>query len=390
MFHHHHDLLDAGHQVHGAAGTLDHLAGNHPVGQVAVAGDLHAAEDRQVDLAAADHGKRFGGIEEDRAGNGGDGLLAGVDQVGIDLVFGREGADAEQAVFRLQNDVDALRDEVGHQGRHADAEVDVGAVGQLLGHPFGHPFALGLQAGNRAVAGTDGALFDGFFELLPQQHTIDVDAGQVNLVRIELAGLNHFFDLGDRDPAGFGAGFVEIARRLAEDEVARLVRLPGLDDGQIGGERLLQDVFPVAEALHRLAFGQPGAIAGAGEKSRNAGAAGAQFLRQGSLGRQLQFQFAVEKLFFKECVFADIAGNHLFDLARLQQQTEAEVVDPGVVADDRQVFHAGITQGGDKILRNAAQTETAGGDGHAVKQKALKGCLGIGGDGFHGFLLNVG
>ena len=36
VLHHHHDALDAGHQVHGPAHALDHLAGHHPVGEVAV------------------------------------------------------------------------------------------------------------------------------------------------------------------------------------------------------------------------------------------------------------------------------------------------------------------------------------------------------------------
>ena len=61
-----------------------------------------------------------------------DGLLAGVDQVGVDLVLGRERADAEQAVLALQPDVDVGADEVGHQRRQADAEVDVEAVLQFL------------------------------------------------------------------------------------------------------------------------------------------------------------------------------------------------------------------------------------------------------------------
>jgi hypothetical protein len=38
---------------------------------------------------------------------GGHGLLARVDEVGVDLRLGREGADAEQPVLGLQPDVDA-------------------------------------------------------------------------------------------------------------------------------------------------------------------------------------------------------------------------------------------------------------------------------------------
>ncbi|MCY1549603.1 hypothetical protein D9M68_857780 [compost metagenome] len=69
--------------------------------------------------------------EDGRAGQRGDGLLAGVDEVGVDVVFGRKRADAEHAVFALQPDFLGAG-VVGHQGRDADAEVDVEAVFEFL------------------------------------------------------------------------------------------------------------------------------------------------------------------------------------------------------------------------------------------------------------------
>ena len=44
--------------------------------------------------------------------------------------------------------------------RHADAEVDIVAVGQLPGDPFRHPFAGLIKAPRRDAAAGDGALFD--------------------------------------------------------------------------------------------------------------------------------------------------------------------------------------------------------------------------------------
>ena len=52
--------------------------------------------------------------------------------------------DAEDAVLGLQHDVDAVGEVVRDQGRQADAEVDVLAVGQLGGDPGGE-----LGAGER-------------------------------------------------------------------------------------------------------------------------------------------------------------------------------------------------------------------------------------------------
>ena len=106
VIHHHDHALDAGDQIHGAAGPFDHLARHHPVGQVAVVRYLQAAQDGKVDMAAADHREGVGAAEKARPGKSGDGLLAGVDEIGIDAVFGWVGTDAEQPVLRLQCHID--------------------------------------------------------------------------------------------------------------------------------------------------------------------------------------------------------------------------------------------------------------------------------------------
>ena len=92
-----------------------------------VAGHLHRAEDRDVDVAAADHRRSCVAESKKRApGQHGDGLLAGVDQVGVHLVLGRVRPDAEDARSR---DCSTTSTSVGHvvrdQRRQADAEVDV-------------------------------------------------------------------------------------------------------------------------------------------------------------------------------------------------------------------------------------------------------------------------
>jgi len=59
-----------------------------PVGAV---DEVHGAEDGGVDVSAADQAEGEGGVEEGGAGQDGDGLLARVDEVGVDLVLGRVG-----------------------------------------------------------------------------------------------------------------------------------------------------------------------------------------------------------------------------------------------------------------------------------------------------------
>ena len=115
-------------EVHRAAHPLHHLAGDHPVGEVAFFVDLQRPKDGQVDVTAANHGKRIGAAEIAASGRFGDGLLTGVDQIGIDFTLARIRTDAQHPVLRVQRDVDTHRHIVGRQRRHPDAEVDHRAI----------------------------------------------------------------------------------------------------------------------------------------------------------------------------------------------------------------------------------------------------------------------
>merc|ERR1719494_1693525 len=62
--------VSGGHQVHGSPHPLHHLAGDHPVGQVATAGHLHCSQDGKANMATPDHGKTLLAREERAAGDG--------------------------------------------------------------------------------------------------------------------------------------------------------------------------------------------------------------------------------------------------------------------------------------------------------------------------------
>ena len=203
-----------------------------------------APEDRGVDLAAADHPEAGRGVEEGGAAAQGHGLLAGVDQVGVLLALERVGADAEDAVLALQHQLDVVVDVVGHQRRQADAEVDVGAVGQLRGRPRGHllagPGLIGTSFGARS------ALLDPLVGgLLGRQRTTRCTKtpGVCTSLGSISPGSTRCSTSAIVDPAAHRGQRVEVARGVAVDEVAVPVALPGPDQPEVGDDRLLEDVL---------------------------------------------------------------------------------------------------------------------------------------------------
>ena len=164
----------------------------------------------------------------------------------------------------------------------------------------------------------------------------------MDVIGIDLAGRHQMLDLGDGDLRGRRHHRVKIARGLAIDEVAGGVALPGVDDGEIGEQAALHDVFLAVEFLHFLAFGDQRADAGLGEEGRNTGAAGADAFGQRALRIEFEFQFAREILLREQLVFTDIGRDHLLDLPRLQKPAQADAVDARIVGDDGQVLDAGI------------------------------------------------
>lgn len=92
-------------------------------------------------MAAADHAKavRTGEIAGGR--QFGDGLLAGIDEIGIFLSLIGERSHAEHTVLALKLNAHAGRDIIGDKGGNTDAKIDVKTVLQFLCGPFGHLIA---------------------------------------------------------------------------------------------------------------------------------------------------------------------------------------------------------------------------------------------------------
>ena len=128
VLHGNNDMSGTGDEIHCASHALHHFSGNRPVRKVAVAGDLHRAQNTYVHMPAANHRKGLIAREETRTGQRGHGLFASVDQVGIFPVGRRRRPDPEQAILRLEDDVRSGRHESRNHGWKADSEIDIGAV----------------------------------------------------------------------------------------------------------------------------------------------------------------------------------------------------------------------------------------------------------------------
>ena len=89
-------------------------------------------------------------------------------------------------------------------------------------------------------------------------------------------------------------------------------------------------------------------------------------LGEGALGVELDLELTGEVLAGELAVLTDVAGAHLADLVVLEEDAEALAVDAHVVADDGEVLPADVTQCLDEDVRDAAESESTDGEGHAV------------------------
>src|SRR5437899_1006444 len=83
-------------------------------------------------MPAAHHRERIGVMEVRAAGEQRHRLLAGIDEVHVDRILRGRGAHAEDAVFAVQENLAVFRQVVADERRHADAEIHVRALRNVL------------------------------------------------------------------------------------------------------------------------------------------------------------------------------------------------------------------------------------------------------------------
>src|SRR5262249_22401040 len=83
-------------------------------------------------MPAADHQERVGMVEERAARQQARGPLARIDEIGVRLTRRRRFAEAEDAVFAVEHDLPISRDEISDQGREANTQIHISAIGNVL------------------------------------------------------------------------------------------------------------------------------------------------------------------------------------------------------------------------------------------------------------------
>ena len=202
--------------------------------------------------------------------------------------------------------------------------------------------------------------------LLALEDSFDINAGSHDLVGIELTHLHQLLDLGNGDPRRRRHHRIEIARRLAIEEVAPAVALPCLDQREIGLEGMLQDMRTPVEFPHIFFFADDGAVSGGSKESRDAGPTGADALGKGPLGIELQINLALQHHLFQQLVFANVGANVLLDLAVGQQKAQAEVINAHIVGDSGEVPDVLAHQRLNQVLGDATEPEAPEHDGSPV------------------------
>ena len=228
-----------------------------------------------------------------------------------------------------------------------------------------------------------GDFFDAFFGVRIVDEAMDEDAGGVDFVGVEVAGLDDDLGFGDGDLAAGGGEGVEVARGTAVDEVAEGVGLPGFDEGDVDVDAALEDVGVAVEVFVLLAFGDESADAGAGVEAGDAGTTGSHAFGEGALRGEFDFELSGEILPFELGVFTDITGDHFFDLMGFEEEANSPLpfspdIGAGVVAGDGEVAYTGVAEGEDEGFGDAAETEAADGKEHTVAHDAAKSCVCVG------------
>src|SRR5262249_22270636 len=246
--------------------------------------------------------------------------------------------------------------------------------------------SMAVSASDRAYSALpERALFDPFFVLRALKNLLHKNTWRGHVIGIDGSRVDELLDLGDGHAPRRRHHRVEITGSPPIDEVADAIALPRVDERKIGANRRFEHVVLAVDDPRFLSLSNDRPVRRRREEAADSGSTGANTLGERSLRDEFHFQFTAQVLPLELLVFADVGRNHLPDLMRLQQNADAEVVDAGIVADDRQIACAACVQSVYEVFWNPAEAESphqnrgAVGDlGHGrfrARQYFVHGCL---------------
>ena len=254
MFHEDHDGGAGANQIHGSSHSVELLAGNQPVGEVPLGGDLHSADAGHVEMLSADDSEGDGGLEGGASGDGADGFLSGVDQVGVLVAGLGVVAHSQYSVFALQHDLHVLRQELGHEGRNAHPQIAVHSASELLHCPLHDRLShllrlLRLRVLRRHlhVPSVQHQLLDSLLQALAEDQPVHEDPRNVDLVRVHLSRLHDLLHFRDHRVASVAHIRIEVARCVLEVQIPIQIRLLSFNKRVVRTDGLLHNVGPFAE-----------------------------------------------------------------------------------------------------------------------------------------------
>ena len=248
-------------------------------------------------------------------------------------------------------------DQVSHQGRNPDPQVDHAPRPQFRQRPTGDaqpiladPGLAQRHRGGRSQVLRPGVHFD---------QVVDEAARGVNVIRVQLSQLHDVLHLRDHHVRGGGHGLVEVLFRHSIDQVAGGIRFPGMHQGDVGPQRRHEQVAPAVDPFGLGGVSKYCPDRGRGVEAAQPGAAGPDRFHERALRQELDRDPTGLGGRHRLRVGGEERADRPLDLPALQEPTAA---DPGlsdVVANVGQIVGTEFGQRVQQVDRVPGHPEAA-------------------------------
>ena len=181
-----------------------------------------------IDMPAARHFKRCHTIKKRRAWLQRHKLTCGIVYIRIDIfIIGNHFAITQHAIFCMQNHVPSF-EIVRNHGWNTHTQIAIGAFTHqarcIPGDTLTRYRRLAVIKPRLVRRATFRATIRFFVHLLGSEyHAFDKNAGQINQLRRNHAGLNDFIDLHNRDARRLAEGRIEVLAAAAKLHIAQCI-----------------------------------------------------------------------------------------------------------------------------------------------------------------------